>query len=199
MSISPKSAMMSAHPQFFVLTGASGGGKSSIVAALGERGFIIAPEPGRAIVREQLATGGDATPWQDPLKFRELLFARSKEVYEAMAGAPGPVFFDRGMVDAMAYSRLLGLPVPDEWLAIVGHCRYAGTVFVTPPWRQVFRNDGERRKSWPEVLADYRATVEAYGAFGYRLVEVPRLAVAERATFVLNEVGIDPAARSGNP
>ncbi len=182
-----------------MLTGASGGGKSSIVEALGELGFTIVPEVGRRIVREQLAVGGDATPWQDRVGFRDLLFARSVEAFEAAARSPGPVFFDRGMVEALAWSRLCGLPVPVEWCAVVERCRYARTVLVTPPWREVFRNDGERRKSWDDVLDDYRATVDAYESFGYRLLEVPRAPVAERVAFVLRQAGIDPAARSGSP
>ncbi|MEZ5865600.1 MAG: AAA family ATPase [Geminicoccaceae bacterium] len=198
MPIAPKHAMASAHPQFIVLTGASGGGKSSIIEALAARGFTTVPEAGRRIVLEQRATGGDATPWQDRVKFRDRLFARSVEAYEAMAGCPGPVFFDRGMVEALAYSRLLGLPVPEEWLAVVGRCRYARTVLVTPPWRAVFENDGERQKTWPEVLDDYRATVETYAAFGYRPVIVPRASVAERVAFVLMQAGIEPRARSGS-
>ena len=133
------------------------------------------------------------------MRFRDLLFTRSVEAFEAMAGCPGPVFFDRGIVEALAYSRLLGLPVPEEWLAVVERCRYARTVLVTPPWREVFGNDGERRKTWAEVLDDHRATVEAYAAFGYRPVEVPRASVAERVAFVLRRVGIDPVARSGSP
>ncbi len=182
-----------------MLTGASGGGKSAIVEALGRLGFTVVPETGRRIVREQLASGGDATPWQDRVAFRDLFFARSVEAYEAAAGRPGPVFFDRGMVEALAWSRLCGLPVPEEWRAVVERCRYADTVLVTPPWREVFRNDGERRKTWAEVLDDYRATVEAYAALGYRLVEVPRAPVAERAAFVLRQAGIETAARRENP
>lgn len=157
------------------------------------------PEPGRRIVREQLASGGEVTPWQDHVAFRDLLFARSIEAFEAMADRPGPVFFDRGMVEALAWSRLCGLPVPREWRALFERCRYARTVLVTPPWRDVFANDGERRKSWAEVLDDYRATVEAYAALGYRLVEVPRAPVAERVAFVLRQAGIETAARSENP
>lgn len=178
------------RPDFFVLTGASGGGKSSIIEALGARGFATVEEPGRRIVQEQLASGGDATPWQDRVAFRDLLFARSVEAFEAMANRPGPVFFDRGVVEALAYSRLLGLPVPEEWRAVVKCCRYARTVLVTPPWRELFRNDAERRKSWDEVLDDYRITTAAWRAAGYELVEVPRAPMAERVTFVLRHAGL---------
>lgn len=173
-----------------VLTGASGGGKSRIIEALAERGHTVVEEPGRRIVQEQLASGGDATPWQDRQCFCELLFARSFEAYEAMAGRPGPVFFDRGIVEAVGYAQLIGMPVPPAWHATVQRLRYASPVFVTPPWREIFVGDGERRKEWDEVISDHEATVDAYEAAGYELVEVPRLPVAERAAFVLAQLGL---------
>jgi predicted ATPase len=182
-----------------VLTGASGGGKSTVLETLATHGFMVVEEPGRRIVGEQLATGGDATPWQDRRAFLHLLFQRSLAAFEAALAMPGPVFFDRGIIEALAYSRQLGLPVPDAWLALARRRRYAEPVFVIPPWREVFRNDAERRKTWTEVLDDHRVTVAAYAALGYRMVEVPRAPVAELAAFVLGQVGIGEATGSRSP
>ena len=64
---------------FYVITGCSGGGKSTLIDALRRRGFLCVDEVGRHIVRQQLRIGGDATPWQDQVKFRELLLARYLE------------------------------------------------------------------------------------------------------------------------
>lgn len=183
---------------FHVLTGASGGGKSSIIRALRVAGFHCVDEVGREVVQAQRHNGGDATPWQDRRAFRDLLFARSVAAFARAAAISGPVIFDRGIVEAVAYSRLLQLPVPDEWLAVIQRCRYASVVFVAPPWREIFRTDAERRKSWGEVLRDYRFTVEAYAAAGYDMVELPRGSAAERAAFVLSQAGLDHAAGSRN-
>jgi predicted ATPase len=49
------------------------------------------------------------------------------------------------------------------------------------------------------VLDDHRTTVAADAAAGYRMVEVPRASVAERAAFVLGQVGIPVAAGSRSP
>ncbi len=82
------------------------------------------------------------------------------------------------------------MPVPPDWHATVERLRYASPVFVTPPWRAIFRSDAERRKDWTEVLEDYRTAVAAYRSAGYDLVEVPRGPVAERVAFVLSRVGL---------
>ena len=81
-----------------VLTGASGGGKTTLLQALATRGFTVVEEAGRRIVAEQLAQGGSATPWQDRAAFRDLLFARSLDAFQQVADRPGPVFLDRGIV-----------------------------------------------------------------------------------------------------
>jgi predicted ATPase len=49
--------------RFILLSGCSGGGKSTLLAELAQRGFATIEEPGRRVVREELASGGDALPW----------------------------------------------------------------------------------------------------------------------------------------
>lgn len=50
---------------FFVITGASGGGKSAILDELEQRGYQVQPEIGREAVKDQLANGGTALPWAE--------------------------------------------------------------------------------------------------------------------------------------
>lgn len=52
--------------RFVVLSGCSGGGKSSLLAALARRGHAVVEEPGRRIVAEETRSGGSALPWTDP-------------------------------------------------------------------------------------------------------------------------------------
>ena len=145
-------------------------------------------EVGRKIVQEQAAIGGTATPWQDPIAFRELAFRRSVAAFEAVEERSGPVFFDRGICESIGYSRQLGVPVPDAYHAAARRRRYAPLVFVTPPWRKIFENDAERKQSWNDAVADYRVNVQAYQEAGYQLVEVPRAEVVKRVAFVLDRV-----------
>lgn len=42
-----------------VLSGCSGGGKSSLLTELGRRGHTVVPEAGRQVVREQMLIGVD--------------------------------------------------------------------------------------------------------------------------------------------
>jgi predicted ATPase len=53
--------------QFVVISGCSGGGKSTLIAELGRRGYPVVEEPGRRIVKEELASGGSVSLGQTGL------------------------------------------------------------------------------------------------------------------------------------
>ncbi|WP_259964902.1 AAA family ATPase [Leisingera aquaemixtae] len=58
---------MSDH--FFAVTGGPGTGKTSLITELARRDFQTIPESGRAIIREEMQTGGDALPWADRMEY----------------------------------------------------------------------------------------------------------------------------------
>ena len=55
--------------QFFVVTGGPGAGKTSLITELARRGFHTISESGRAIIREEMASCGDALPWADRMAY----------------------------------------------------------------------------------------------------------------------------------
>lgn len=60
---------MAGTEDFVVISGCSGGGKSTLLDALEDLGHHVVKEPGRRIVAEELAIGGSALPWDDPVAF----------------------------------------------------------------------------------------------------------------------------------
>ncbi len=60
---------MASADDLVVISGCSGGGKSTLLDALKDLGYHIVKEPGRRIVAEELACGGSALPWADPVAF----------------------------------------------------------------------------------------------------------------------------------
>lgn len=174
--------------RFVVLTGCSGGGKSTLLAELARRGFTIVPEAGRQIVREQDWTGGDALPWTQPVRFAELAVSRSVRDLISVAREPGPVFFDRSPIDQLAGLERLGLPIPATVAGAVARCRYNGTVFVAPPWPEIFVTDAERRHGFEAAMAEYGPLRATYERLGYRLVDLPKTSVEARADFVLERL-----------
>lgn len=178
-------AAAAAGERFFVITGCSGGGKSTLIEALGQKGFVVVPEPGRQIVREQLMIGGDALPSLNPLRFVELALSRTIQQRVEAAGGEGIVFLDRAPVDSMAYLERLDIEVPSWLEKAVSLFRQNRRVFVVPPWPEIFVNDAERLHSFEDAVAEYDCLVETYERLGYELTVLPPMSVAERVRVIL--------------
>jgi predicted ATPase/GNAT superfamily N-acetyltransferase len=166
-----------------VLSGCSGGGKSSLLAEMARRGYPIKPEPGRQIVKEQSSIGSDAVPWGNIAKFVELCVARGMYFYNTAQPTEKCVLFDRSIVDAVSSLPRLGLPVPQHLRNALQRYRYASVVFMTPPWEELFESDRERRHSFSDAVAEYEGLLESYPANGYAVELLPKLALAERVDF----------------
>ncbi|ODA68615.1 hypothetical protein A7A08_00446 [Methyloligella halotolerans] len=172
---------------FVVISGCSGGGKSTLLAELGRRGHRTVDEPGRRIVEEEMATGGHALPWEDPVAFARRAIAMALSDLDAAAAWDGWVFFDRGLVDAAAFLQHL---TGEDALAEVGR-RYHERVFLTPPWPEIYRGDAARRHDLDVAIEEFERLAKAYPALGYETVRIPKTGVAERADFILAKLGID--------
>lgn len=93
-----------------VLSGCSGGGKSTLLAELERRGFSVVPEPGRRIVEEEQRSEGLALPWVDLAAFAKRAIDLASEDRRRMVDEASWVFFDRGLVDAAVALGRFGLP-----------------------------------------------------------------------------------------
>jgi len=92
--------VIAARRRFVILSGCSGGGKSTLLAELASRCFATVEEPGRRIVKEERAGEGRALPWADPVAFSRRAIALALEDLGAAGRYEGWVFFDRGLSDA---------------------------------------------------------------------------------------------------
>lgn len=167
-----------------VLSGCSGGGKSALLAEMSRRGHLVRPEPGRQIVKEQLSIGGDGLPWANTLRFIDLCVSRAMYFYNSARTEGRPVYFDRSLIDNIAGFAALGLPIPAEYRAAAERYRYAHTVYLVPPWEELFRPDTERRHTFETARAEYERLEVAYRDFGYVVTVVPKGTVAERADYL---------------
>ena len=174
--------------RFTIISGCSGGGKSTLLAELARHGFAAVAEPGRRVVREELASGGDALPWIDAVAFVRRIVAMAQADFEAVRTLPGPAFFDRGLIDAaVALEHLTGEAV---LIDLAPRYRYASPVFLAPPWPELFASDAERRHDFASAVAEYDRLAAAYPALGYDVITLPKVSVAERVVFILERVGM---------
>lgn len=177
-------------PQFVLISGCSGGGKSTLLCELRRRGCRCVEEPGRRIIAAELETGGSALPWVDPVAFAEraVAMALADRVAAESSERPSsdrPVFFDRGLVDAAAaLEHASGRPILRQF----ANGRYYDRVFLAPPWPEIYRQDEGRKHAFAEATAEYGRLLQACAWLGYPTEMLPKASVAERADFVLARV-----------
>ncbi|MBI1211909.1 MAG: AAA family ATPase [Alphaproteobacteria bacterium] len=181
--------VIEARDRFFLISGCSGSGKSSLLNELARRGYRTVEEPGRQIVKEQLSIGGDALPWSNVEGFIDQVIVRVMHQMIMAARSDTIAFFDRGIVDAVSALERVQLAIPPCYSRALEVYRYNRKVFLSPPWPEIYRTDSERRHSFEDAAKEYAALEEAYPRYGYEIVVLPKLDVAARVDFVMSAIG----------
>jgi len=176
-----------------VISGCAGGGKSTLLAELKSKGYFVVNEAARSIVKEQIDTKGDAVPWKDLKKYCELVMERTIADYHsakeaAKAAQHEVVFFDRSLLDVISYYQTLETKTLNKYDRFIKELRYHPSVFITPPWEEIFCQDKERQFSFKEATQLYEPLLKFYAQAGYSLLEIPRAEVEVRIQFVIDSL-----------
>ena len=170
-----------------LITGCSGGGKTTLINALADKGYVTVPEPGRRIVAEQKANSGKALPWIDLTAFSKRALAMAKDDLIEANKTKHLVFFDRGIIDAAIALEYSGGRLHRETLGDKQH--YSPEVFLAPPWREIYKSDADRKHGFDEALAEYERIHSALLELGYHIHMLPKVCVNKRVDFVLKTLG----------
>ena len=180
--------------KLIVISGCSGGGKSSLLTALNDSGYYTIPEVGRQIVKEQLDIKGSITPWDNPTAFCEMIITRSVVAYHQAQAIENSkenlVFFDRSFLDGVSYYQTLKIPDSGKYDHYIDELRYYPAVFMTPPWPEIFCNDDERKHSFEDAVIEYNRLLGFYAFCGYKILEIPKNSVQERLQFVISNISL---------
>lgn len=175
-----------------VISGCSSGGKSTLLTELSINGYSVVPEVGREIVKEQLAIHGNITPWQNPVQFCEILIERSIAAYHQAKALlhvkEQVIFFDRSFLEGVSYYQTLECEDSKKYDHFVDELRYYSTIFMAPPWQEIFCQDDERKHSFEESVNEYERLMKAYPQYGYSITELPKTNIKERADFILSSI-----------
>ena len=169
----------------YIITGAPGSGKTSLLEALQQEQYPCYSEVSRQLIIELTAKGSRCLPWIDLPCFAQLALARMIADYRA-APKERPVFFDRGIPDIIAYLSAAGLPVSDKYRRSIRRFPYDNTVFLLPPWEEIYLQDPQRWQTFEEARLIDQHIRDTYRSAGYRIVLLPRSTVAERVECIQN-------------
>ena len=118
------------------------------------------------------------------MKFVELTISRTMYQYNILKDEEQIVFFDRSIVDQISWEHL-NIKVPDHLINAANEYRFNDNVFISEPWKEIFKNDPERKHSFQDAVISYHSTIKTYSKFGYKHVFIPQKSVSERADFII--------------
>ncbi len=168
-----------------MLTGGPGVGKTTLLRHLQALGERVVEETARAVIREQVERDGRGVPWLDNDLYVSLCAARDIAIFDGLVADERRTFFDREIMDSYGAN---GATPSSAIIEAVRTRRYNTTVFVLPPWREIYETDAERKQDWPEAERTSDLILTRLPTLGYEPIIVPKASVAERAAFVLAQV-----------
>ena len=164
---------------FYILTGAPGVGKSTLLSAL-KQSYSTVSEPAREVISRQRSTSGNGLWHQDRNLFVRLLLEKSIEKYD-QGDLNELTFFDRGIPDNTAYASYGELEIK-PFREATRKYRYNQKAFILSPWEDIYTTDEERNMTFKEVINFHEHILDAYR--DYDLIEVPKGDLIERVKFI---------------
>jgi predicted ATPase len=184
----------------YVLTGAPGAGKTTVVAVLRRLGYATVAEAATEVIARRQAVG-EAEPWA-AAGFVDAVLAVQREWEAAVVAPDGICFFDRSPVCTLALSRFLGRVPTVALRAEIDRIRraetYQRTVFFLANLGFV-EATAARRISFEDSLVFGEVHREVYRELGFQLVDIGVGTPQERASWVLAAIRSDPADPSASP
>lgn len=170
--------------QIYIVTGGPGFGKTKLIEELLSSGFKCSDEFARNLIEEQINWGGEILPSKNARLFQQEVLKRRVEFFESVPDN-SIAFADRGIVDQLAFARYKGFGSPENLIQSANNYRYASSVFVTPPWKEIYTNDLVRSESFDEAVCIHRQIIETYQDLNYTIIELPLLPAQLRAEYIL--------------
>jgi len=170
----------------YVITGAIGSGKTSIINELKKRGFYVVEEVAESFIMGLQKKKSKNLPWLNRVGFQNAIFPFLVQNHENLP-LNEVVFFDRGFPDEVAFFMQEDISLSDNYAGACKKYEYE-KVFLLSPWEEIYEKISTRPWSFSEVKKNFNLIVEAYNFFGYDLIEVPNDSIEKRVDFVLSKI-----------
>ncbi|NME69571.1 AAA family ATPase [Flammeovirga aprica] len=169
----------------YIISGAAGTGKTTLINAINNDGTPTMPEASRQVIMHEQLTGGEGMPWLNVERFSELVFQKTMR---QLKENPDAVFCDRSIIDTIAYLKFQHKPIQTELTAFPYQKYYHKQVFFALPWEEIYITDPQRPESFSYQKSLSNVLKETYLEYGFELIYLPFESVENRMDFVFDKV-----------
>lgn len=173
--------------QRYIFAGGPGAGKTTVLNALSDRGFLCVSDHAREIIRFRKERG--IAPRPEPVEFATQILKMDIEAFVNAHRREGPIFFERGIPDSLGMLFESGAITIEEVHEHLSRYPYSQKVFFFGPWADIYVTDAERDHSFSHALSVSELVKAWYSELGFVLVDVPEAQPEERVMFILKHVG----------
>ncbi len=171
---------MKIYTKKYIITGAPGTGKTTLIDKLGEE-FSYIPEISRMVIKSEQEKGGNGMPWEDLDKFVALVCEASLAKIESN---PHALFSDRSILDLIAYLEVEGKTIPSSIDNFPFHHKFEKKVFFAPTWRSIYQKDAQRPQEFDYCVALEKALEANYIKRGFDIIRLPKDTILIRVNFI---------------
>ena len=170
-----------------IISGPPGSGKTQIIKRLSEKGYSTNKE----------IHPGEITNKTDKLKLSSILFNQRINQYHSTESLSSTslekplnelLFFDRSIIDVVAYMNFWNKEYPLEWDNKILKYRYSKNIFYTPNWKEIYQKTNQRHETYEEAKTIDVFLRQSFKKFNYNIIEVPKLNINDRVSFILQNI-----------
>ncbi len=166
----------------YIITGAPGTGKSTLIEALENKGFPCIKEVSRKVIKSEQDNGNNGMPWKNIERFTSLVFTNTKK---ALLDNSQSQFCDRSLVDNLAYLKYYNKDTPNYLKRFNYNTHYHNIVFFAPQWEEIYTTDNQRPEGFEAQTKLSKQIEKTYLDMGFTLIYIPLVSVKERTEFIL--------------
>ena len=165
--------------QKIIISDPPGSGKTTIIHGLKGKGYNCLKEINPTDVK-------DVNIKNNKNLLSDFLFTIREKQYHQFENQLA--FYDRSMIDVVAYLNYWKIQYPKDWNQIIQNCQYSNNVFYTPSWKDIYTQSTERLETYEESKLIDNVLKTTYLDFGYNIIEIPKSDIKTRLNFIIKNI-----------